>query len=143
MCDKTCAKIAVANKIQMGGGELRGWHTCSNIKRVVLKYDKMIFIKQLYNIWYILSGWLYLLPINDAVIQVRIRMKVPEGVKLHGAMHHPKQGTEDSNKQISMSEDGDTVTFDLDLLLSGQQCFALYASVSKQTYALHVYIFMF
>lgn len=29
-----------------------------------------------------------------------------------------------------MSQDGSFVTFDLDLLLKGKQCFALYASVS-------------
>lgn len=61
---------------------------------------------------------------------MKIKIKAPAGVKLHGAMHHPNQSTEASNKQIGMSQDGDTVTFDLDLLLSGKSCFAIYASVS-------------
>ena len=62
--------------------------------------------------------------------QVKIKFKVPDDVKLHGALHHPNQSTENSNNQISMTQDGNFVTFDLDLLLKGKQCFALYASVS-------------
>ena len=61
---------------------------------------------------------------------MKIKFKVPEDVKLNGALHHPNQSTENSNNQISMSQDGSFVTFDLDLLLKGKQCFALYASVS-------------
>ena len=62
--------------------------------------------------------------------QVKIKFKVSDDVKLHGALHHPNQSTENSNNQISMTQDGNFVTFDLDLLLKGKQCFALYASVS-------------
>ena len=76
----------------------------------------------------------YLLSLSDLTLlffkQVKIKFKVPDDVKLHGALHHPNQSTENSNNQISMTQDGNFVTFDLDLLLKGKQCFALYASVS-------------